>query len=68
MLSRSDDPEQTIKDLMAEFPHEGVVAGHPTTTSRDNETFESNRRAATVFVLIFAISIPLVIAIWYLAR
>src|SRR5437879_12660449 len=39
------DPEETIRDFIAQFPHDSVTAGHPTAEQTDdNETVESDRR------------------------
>jgi cytoskeleton protein RodZ len=63
------DPEQTIQEFIAQFPHDSVTAGHPTSEqSDDNEVHESNRRMATVFVRLVAISVPIVAAVLYFSR
>ena len=60
------DPEETIREFMAEFPHESVTAGHPESVRvEDNEAFESQRRAATVFVKVAALSVPIAVAVFY---
>src|SRR5207248_6594194 len=54
------DPEVTIQDFIAQFPHDSVTAGHPTSSeSDDNDALESDRRAASAVLWILAISIPL---------
>src|SRR3982751_3501208 len=41
------DPETAIQEFIAQFPHDSVTAGHPTSApSDDNEALESDRRAA----------------------
>jgi cytoskeletal protein RodZ len=60
------DPEETIQDFIAQFPHDSVTAGHPTSEQvDDNEAHESNRRMATAFVRLIAISAPIVAAVLY---
>lgn len=60
------DPEKTIQDFIAQFPHDSVTAGHPTTQQiEDNEAVESDRRAATTFLRLLGVSIPLAAAVLY---
>src|SRR5437899_9084941 len=60
------DPETTIQDFIAQFPHDSVTQGHPTAEQTDdNETVESDRRMAGTFLLLIAISIPIAIAVLY---
>src|SRR5437870_12283763 len=41
------DPEQTIQDFIAQFPHDSVTVGHPTSAQvEDTEAPESDRRTA----------------------
>ena len=45
------DPEATIQDFIAQFPHDSVTAGHPASTeAEDHVAIESDRRTATTFV------------------
>src|SRR3954451_13402604 len=45
------DPETTIQDFIAAFPHDSVTAGHPRSNQvEDHEAIESDRRTATTFV------------------
>jgi len=60
------DPEKTIHDFIAQFPDDPVAAGHPTSEpNEDNESHESNRRTATAFVRLIAVSVPIVAAVLY---
>ncbi|HEY3044763.1 MAG TPA: helix-turn-helix domain-containing protein, partial [Vicinamibacterales bacterium] len=60
------DPEATIQEFIAQFPHETVTAGHPTSTqSEDHQAIDSDRRAATTFVRLIAVSIPIASAMLY---
>ena len=60
------DPETTIQDFIAQFPADSVTAGHPTSAHvEDHEAHESDRRMATTFVRLVAISVPLAAAVVY---
>ena len=60
------DPETTIQEFIAQFPHDSVVAGHPDSDQvEDFEALESDRRLATNVLLILAISLPLAGAVVY---
>ena len=60
------DPETTIQEFIAEFPHDSVTAGHPTSAPvEDFESLENDRRMATTVLSILAISIPLAGAVIY---
>jgi cytoskeleton protein RodZ len=60
------DPETTIQAFIAQFPHDSITAGHPPVTrSEDHEAIESNRRSATTFVRLIALSVPIAGAMLY---
>src|SRR3989440_3512022 len=60
------DPETTIQDFIAQFPSDSVTAGHPTTVQvEDHEAHESDRRMASTFVRLVAISAPIAAAVVY---
>ena len=60
------DPEATVQEFIAQFPHDSVTAGHPTSTQpEDHQAIDSERRAATTFVRLVALSIPIVGAMLY---
>jgi cytoskeleton protein RodZ len=60
------DPDATIQDFIAQFPHDSVIAGHPASThSEDHQAIDSDRRAATAFVRLLVLSIPIAGAILY---
>src|SRR5258706_5036345 len=62
------DPETTIQDFIAAFPHDSVTAGHPRANQiEDHEAIESDRRTATTFVRLALISVPIAIAVLYFA-
>jgi cytoskeleton protein RodZ len=61
------DPEQTIREFMAQFPHDSVTVGHPASARADEDnSFEANRGIRSAFVKLLAISIPAAIAVFYL--
>jgi len=60
------DPEATIQDFIAQFPHDSVTQGRPTVDQAgDNENIESQRRMAGTFLSLVAISIPIAAAVLY---
>jgi len=53
------EPEAMIREFMAQFPQDSVVAGHPTQAPVDDHlAVESDRRAATTFLRMVLISAP----------
>lgn len=55
------EPEETIQDFIAQFPNDSVTAGHPTSSQvEDNVALESDRRMASTFLSIIALSVPIV--------
>lgn len=62
------DPEKTIQAFIAEFPHDAVTAGHPTSDGgEDREAIESERRTAGTFAWLGLISVPLAALLVYFA-
>ena len=62
------DPEATIQDFIAAFPHDSVTAGHPRSNQiEDHEAIESDRRTATTFLRLGVISVPIAAIVLYLA-
>jgi cytoskeleton protein RodZ len=60
------DPEAAIQDFIAQFPHDSVTVGHPTSEqNEDNEALESDRRMAGTFLSLLVISIPIAGAVLY---
>ena len=60
------DPEATIQDFVAQFPHESVTVGHPTSQRTDDSAiFESERRTAGTFLSLLAVSIPIAGVVLY---
>ena len=60
------DPEETIRTFVATFPTGSVTAGHPPSEPVD-DSLESDRQAAKVFLWLIAFSVPVAAAILYLA-
>jgi cytoskeletal protein RodZ len=62
------EPEIVIEQFIGQFPQDSVTAGHPGSSQiEDHEAVESDRRTASTFLRLFAISIPLAIAVAYFA-
>jgi cytoskeletal protein RodZ len=62
------DPEETIRDFIAQFPNDSVIAGHPTSDQiEDNVAVESDRQTAGTFLWLIAVSVPIVAALLYFA-
>jgi cytoskeletal protein RodZ len=60
------EPETTIQDFIAHFPHDSVTAGHPTSEQvEDNEALESDRRMASTFLRLLVISLPIAGVVLY---
>lgn len=60
------EPEATVQEFIAQFPDDSVTAGHPTSTKpEDHEAVESERRTATAFARLIALSVPIAAAVMY---
>jgi len=60
------DPEATIQEFIAQFPHDSVTIGHSASGQvEDNEAVESDRRMAGTFLWLLVISIPVAAAVVY---
>ena len=60
------DPEATIQEFVAQFPHDSVTVGHPTSgRTEDNAAVESERQTAGTFLSLLAISIPIAGVVLY---
>lgn len=61
------DPDEAVREFMAQFPPEPVAAGHPVAESAgDGSEVESERRMATAFLWLIALSVPVVAVMLYL--
>ena len=59
------DPEQTVRDFIARFPHASVTAGSPHVPHEDHLAIESNREIAQTAVRLVLISAVVAAAILY---
>jgi cytoskeleton protein RodZ len=60
------DPETTIQDFIAQFPHDSVTIGHPTSGQiEDHDALESDRRVAGTFLWLLVVSVPVAAAVLY---
>src|SRR5262245_28056560 len=59
------DPEATIQEFVAQFPHDSVTAGHQLTAADDEASIEGERRMAKAFLQLAGVSIPIVGALLY---
>jgi cytoskeletal protein RodZ len=61
------DVEETVEDFVNQFPQESVTVGHPSARrSEEMESFESDRRVASVVLWLLLLSVPLVGLVLYL--
>jgi cytoskeleton protein RodZ len=60
------DPEEAIQTFIAQFPHDSVTAGHPQAIQAvDDESLESDRRTASAFLKLIAMSLPIAGVVLY---
>ena len=60
------NPEDTIQDFIAQFPQASVTAGHRASDPvEDHLAIESDRRTASTFLRLAAISVPVVAVVIY---
>ncbi len=60
------DPEETIKEFIAQFPQESVTVGHPTVVQVvDHDTMNNDRRMSRAVVWLLAICLPIGGALLY---
>jgi len=61
------DPEETIRQFIAQFPTDSVTVGHPASSQvEDSEGLESDRRTASTFLRLIIVSLPIAAAVVYL--
>src|SRR5437870_2737375 len=54
------DPEEVIREFIVQFPDDSVTAGHPQTRPiEDYQSVDSDRRTASAFLKLIAISLPI---------
>jgi cytoskeleton protein RodZ len=62
------DPEETVQEFVAQFPHDSVVAGHSVADPiEDNVALESDRRVASTVLWMIVVAIPLAGFVMYFA-
>src|SRR5262245_58767212 len=62
------DPEDMIREFVAQFPQESVTAAHPTASRVDDGVaIERDRRSASTFVWLIALSLPIAGIVLYVA-
>jgi cytoskeleton protein RodZ len=60
------EPEETIREFIAQFPHDSVTAGHPTSAQiGDSDELESDRRTVAAFLRLIAFSLPIAGGVLY---
>ncbi len=60
------DPEATVDDFVRRFPDDSVTVGHPPSTRVDEaESFESDRRVASLGLKLVALSVPIAALVIY---
>jgi cytoskeletal protein RodZ len=60
------DPDRTLQDFIAQFPHDSVAVGDPRSIqSEDHQAIESDRRSATTLMRLILLSLPIAGAILY---
>jgi cytoskeleton protein RodZ len=59
------DPEETMQQFLAQFPHDSVTAGSPHVPQEDHVAIESDREAAKTLVTLIAIAVPIAALILY---
>jgi cytoskeletal protein RodZ len=60
------DPEETIRQFIAQFPVDAVTAGHPAVRAVDDgRGIDSRQRTAAAFGRLIAVSVPIVVIMLY---
>src|SRR5436190_3205227 len=60
------EPDATIQEFVAQFPNDSVTAGHASSDPvEDNEALESDRRMASTFLRLIAVSVPIAAVVMY---
>jgi cytoskeleton protein RodZ len=60
------EPEETLREFIAQFPQDSVMAASPTSAqAADNDALESRRRTASAFVRLIALSVPIAGVVLY---
>jgi cytoskeleton protein RodZ len=59
------DPEATIQEFVAQFPHDSVTAGHQTPAAIEAASPDSDRRVAKTFLRLLGVGVPILGALLY---
>jgi cytoskeleton protein RodZ len=59
------DPETTIQEFVAQFPHDSVTAGHQTSAASEAASLEHERRSAKTFIQLLGVGVPILGALLY---
>jgi cytoskeleton protein RodZ len=62
------EPEETIREFIAQFPHDSVTAGHPNSSQiEDSGALAGGRRKASAWLRLIALALPIAGAVLYLS-
>ncbi len=60
------DPEETVREFIAQFPQDSVTAGHPTSAPvEDSVAVEGDRRMASAYLRLLLLSVPIAVVLLY---
>jgi hypothetical protein len=59
------DPQQTLREFMAQFQIDAMAAGYPMPAPRSAEPGESERRRAWTLKLLIAVGVPMAVALFF---
>jgi len=59
------DPEATIQEFVAQFPHDSVTAGHQTSAAIESASLDSDRRVARTFLQLLVVGVPILGVLLY---
>src|SRR5438105_1164803 len=60
------DPDETIQEFLSQFPHDPATPAHaPLDAAEDHDSIESDRRTASTFLRLIAVSVPIAAAVVY---
>src|SRR5437868_7415800 len=60
------DPDETIQEFLSQFPNDPAALTHaPLDAAEDHDSIESDRRTASTFLRLIAVSVPIAAAVVY---
>src|SRR5207302_8096576 len=60
------DADETIQEFLSQFPHDPATPAHaPLDATEDHDSIESDRRTASTFLRLIAVSVPITAACVY---